>query len=233
MASQSAVDPVRELVKELKPLADSHRAGPMKAYMRNQFDFLGISTKERRAICFSIPHASDALALFDEADALFRMKEREFHYCACDILAKRLRSADTDTFSKPLRSTLLARCENLITANSWWDTVDTLAPKIAGALLRGQDNELERWTKRWISSNNFWLQRSAIIVQLHYKADTNSEVLFDRILRRADSKEFFVQKGAGWALREYSKTNPKAVKKFITNNPQLSSLTKREGSKYV
>jgi 3-methyladenine DNA glycosylase AlkD len=48
------------------------------------------------------------------------------------------------------------------------------------------------------------------------------------ILKHADSKEFFIQKASGWALRQYSKTNPRAVRKFIETNA-LSSLTRREG----
>ncbi|MBK6417745.1 MAG: DNA alkylation repair protein [Ignavibacteria bacterium] len=230
-ASNVAVDPVRELVRVLKPLANPERAVPMKAYLRNQFAFLGIGTEERRRLCFAVDHPSDPLALFDEADALFAKREREYHYCACDVLAKHFRSKKNVADLEKIQQILLKRCEHLITTNSWWDTVDTLAPKTAGAILRGHPNELDKWTRRWISSNNIWLQRSAIIIQLHYKADTVAEVLFDRILQRANSKEFFVQKGAGWALREYAKTDPSAVVSFVAANPQLSALTKREAMK--
>ena len=49
------------------------------------------------------------------------------------------------------------------------------------------------------------------------------------ILRRADSKEFFIQKAAGWALRQYSKFNPDAVIAFVDENrDRLAPLTKRE-----
>lgn len=227
-ASNVAVDPVRQLVRVLKPLANPERAAPMEAYLRHQFSFLGIATTERRQWCFTVSHPTDPLALFDEADALFGKREREYHYCACDVLAKHFRSTKNLALTDGLRSTLLKRSEQLITTNSWWDTVDTLAPKTAGAILRSHPKELDRWTKRWISSDNIWLQRSAIIIQLHYKSDTVPDILFDRILRRANSKEFFVQKGAGWALREYAKTDRTAVISFVAANPQLSALTKRE-----
>ncbi len=199
----------------------------MAAYMRNHFAFLGVPTTERRRACFDVTHPSDAIELFDEADSLFAKREREYHYCACDVLAKHFARKHTVVITQALK-----RCETLIVTNSWWDTVDTLAPKIAGSILRGHPKDLELWTKRWIESDNIWLQRSAIIVQLHYKTDTNLDVLFQRILRRADSKEFFVQKGAGWALREHSKRDPEAIRAFIDANPHLSALTKREGGKY-
>ncbi len=43
---------------------------------------------------------------------------------------------------------------------------------------------------------------------------------------------FFIDKAIGWALREYSKTNPQWVREFIENN-KLSNLSKREASKYI
>ncbi|MEZ4918947.1 MAG: DNA alkylation repair protein [Saprospiraceae bacterium] len=50
---------------------------------------------------------------------------------------------------------------------------------------------------------------------------------FEYILLVADSKEFFLQKGAGWALRQYSKTNPDAVREFVAAH-RLPALTRRE-----
>jgi 3-methyladenine DNA glycosylase AlkD len=73
-----------------------------------------------------------------------------------------------------------------------------------------------------------WLQRVSIIFQLSYKNDTDSALLFEYIRRLAGSKEFFIQKGAGWALRQYSRTNPEAVRAFIAATP-LAPLTRREG----
>lgn len=46
--------------------------------------------------------------------------------------------------------------------------------------------------------------------------------------------EFFINKAIGWALREYSKTNPKWVIKFINDNREkMSALSIKEGSKYI
>ena len=83
-----------------------------------------------------------------------------------------------------------------------------------------------------MDSGNMWLQRVCLIFQLTYKHDTDSELLFKYILELKDSKEFFIQKAAGWALRQYSKFNPELVKEFIESN-ELPKLTVREGSKYL
>ena len=66
-----------------------------------------------------------------------------------------------------------------------------------------------------------------------YRDHTDFESLKKWILLRADSKEFFVQKASGWALRQYAKVNPHKVKTFILHHPELSALTKREGMKHL
>ena len=48
------------------------------------------------------------------------------------------------------------------------------------------------------------------------------------------SSEFFINKANGWALRQYSKTNPDWVREFIaTHESEMTPLSIREGSKYV
>ena len=77
-----------------------------------------------------------------------------------------------------------------------------------------------------------WLQRVAIIHQLFYKETTDEKLLFEMITRVADSKEFFLRKACGWALRQYAKVFPKKVLAFVQKN-QLSGLTVREAMKQV
>jgi 3-methyladenine DNA glycosylase AlkD len=92
--------------------------------------------------------------------------------------------------------------------------------------------QIPLYVDRWIESDNFWYQRAAIIYQLGYKQKTDAQRLFANVLRRADSKEFFVQKGAGWALREYAKVNPVAVQDFVEGN-KLPALTAREALRII
>jgi 3-methyladenine DNA glycosylase AlkD len=51
-------------------------------------------------------------------------------------------------------------------------------------------------------------------------------------LRHQSSKAFFIQKAIGWALREYSKTNPAWVKSFVESQ-DLAPLSKREALKKI
>jgi 3-methyladenine DNA glycosylase AlkD len=86
----------------------------------------------------------------------------------------------------------------------------------------------------WIESDNIWLARTAILHQLGYKSQTNADRLFDYCLRRASDKEFFLRKSIGWALREYSKTDETAVRRFVDANASaLSPLSRKEALKWL
>lgn len=211
-------------------LADSVRASQMSAYMRNTFLFFGIPSPIRKAsVKLALEHCGFPDNVIDVANALWNLHEREYQLTAVELL-----TTAVSRKKNPLlydRATITAG-ENLITTKSWWDTVDRLAPRVAGKLLISTD-KLTRTANTWIGSDNIWLQRSAIIAQLHNKQKTNSDLLFSLILKRSESKEFFIRKGAGWALREYSKSNPVAVRDFIElYRDRLSPLTIREGGKY-
>ena len=121
--------------------------------------------------------------------------------------------------------------EELILTKSWWDTVDWIA-KLVGIHFRQFPDLIKPVTERWMDSGNIWLQRVSMIFQLMYKEKTDAELMFGYIRRLSGSKEFFIQKGAGWALRQYSKTNPDAVLHFVENN-KVAPLTKREALKWI
>ncbi len=87
-------------------------------------------------------------------------------------------------------------------------------------------------TEGWIAHENIWLQRMAITFQRYFKQKTDEKRLFDYIRRTAHSKKFFIQKGAGWALREYAKINPTAVIAFCEAH-KLAALTRREALRHV
>lgn len=225
MPLPSAGDFVNRLADEFRPLADAQRAEAASAYMRHLFPFVGIPSPLRRQCVRAAVASVHPSNLLTVCETLYRRKEREYHYAAWDVACLPAWRRQLDRHDVPWLATFITR-------NAWWDTVDYLVPKVIGPILRSNRETLTLITNSWIADDNIWLQRAAIIVQLGWKTDTDQELLFTHILHRADSKEFFVQKGAGWALREYSKTNPTAVRRFLDANPQLSKLTRREGGKY-
>lgn len=195
-------------------------------YMRNQFDFYGLKAPQWMALArqfyqeHGIPQGEDLKTL---ARFCFEDDYREVQYFAVETVQRALPRQPED---------FINLLEELITTKSWWDTVDWLA-KLAGAHFLRYPHLTRPVTERWMQSGNIWLQRSAMIFQLKYKDRTDAELLFSYILRLNGSKEFFIQKGAGWALREYSKTNPETVRRFVQENAALAPLTQREALKWM
>lgn len=208
--------------------ADSARALGAAAYMRNKFPFFGIDAPTRRLLIREVRQTLGLpLSVLDLADLCWADPEREMQYAACDLMSqpKALRTLTPDD---------VPHLEQLITQKSWWDTVDVLAPTIIGGVLRPFPELVHSHARQMIASENFWLQRSAILLQLKYRDATDFDLLTECILMRASSKEFFVRKAAGWALRSYAYVRPDRVRAFVDDHRQeLSGLTIREALKNV
>lgn len=86
----------------------------------------------------------------------------------------------------------------------------------------------------WSRDEDFWLRRLAIEHQLLQKEETDVQLLEQILVNNLDQFEFFINKAIGWALRDYSKTNPDWVLEFIEKyKDKLSKLSIKEGSKYL
>ncbi|MDE2593314.1 MAG: DNA alkylation repair protein [Burkholderiales bacterium] len=222
MTPRSTQDWVQAVQAALRPLADAERAGPMRAYMKDQFPFLGVATPARRqAVAFlGREWDGDILAV---AQSLWALPEREYQYVACDLLRQHVQGLmDTD----------LSILYLLILDKSWWDTVDSLAVTV-GALVQ-QYPRLIAQMDEWIANPNLWIRRVALLHQLAWKSETDQDRLFGYCLRRAGDTDFFIRKAIGWALRQYARENPTAVARFIRSHEnQLSGLSIREAMKHL
>ena len=195
-------------------------------YMRNQFEYYGLkaqvwqSTAKEIFKDKGIPTGEDLKTLIR---LCFEDEYREIQYFALEMAQKVIKKQAED---------FIELLEELIITKSWWDTVDWIS-KLVNIHFKRFPEKMKSISEKWIESDNMWLQRTAIIFQRYYKADTNPDLLFKYILRHIDSKEFFIQKAAGWALRDYSKVNAEKVIEFIDAHPDLAPLTKREGLKWL
>ena len=133
---------------------------------------------------------------------------------------------------KYLDATDLHKIYQLATTKSWWETVDSLDELVGYLLLSAKIKTEDILT--WSLDENFWIRRIAIDCQLGFKEATDTELLSAVIHNNLGSKEFFINKAIGWALRDYSKTNPKWVACFLSENEEkLANLSLREASKYL
>ena len=214
-----------DLLVELEAAKDLIKAGPMEAYMRQQFSFLGIAAPERNALYrkYFPSEKKTKIIDWDFVDTCWEKKPREYQYVAANYL-KNMQSY--------LKDTDLSKLEQLIVTKSWWDTIDIL-DRVVGSLVYDKP-ELGEIILQWSLSDNIWLRRVAIDHQLLRKAKTNVRLMEKILLNNLDQTEFFIHKAIGWALRDYSKTNPEWVVSFIEKNKErMAELSIKEASKYL
>jgi 3-methyladenine DNA glycosylase AlkD len=206
---------------------DPERAAGAAAYMRNQFPFLGVGSDARRALDRQVlaglpaPTEGDLRAI---ALRCWAAAGREYQYFACDLLRARLRVPGP---------AFLGTARTLITTKAWWDTVDPLATRFVGGLVRRHPG-LTATMDAWSADADMWLVRTAILHQLHYGTATDTGRLFGYCTRQAGHRDFFVRKAIGWALRQYARTDPDAVRAYLdAHRDRLSPLSVREAAKHL
>jgi len=212
--------------KLLKTAEDVDESARMSRYLRDQFKFLGIKTPQRRALQKRYRDEHGELPLEEMKSFVtrcFKEPYRELQYTGIDLAIRASKRAPDDQWKL---------YEQMITTKSWWDSVDPVATTLVTTHLQRFEHLNPELPDRWIRSSNIWLQRTAMLFQLKYRTQTNAAQLFGYIDAIRDSEEFFLQKAAGWALREYSRHEPEAVQHYIANN-ELPALTVREGLKLL
>ena len=229
MTTPSVADLLAHIEAALRPLADAQQAAPMRAYMLNQFAFLGIRATARRQALRGLPKLSGWAApeLLALADQLWNLPEREFQYVAVDMLAKHHRQLGPES---------LAHLLQLVQRKPWWDTVDGLAGVVGDILLRARAGqpEVQRAMDACLSHPDLWVRRIAMLHQLGWKAQTDELRLLHYALTLAPEPDFFIRKAIGWALRDHARTRPEAVRAFLAQHEQgLSNLTRREAGKHL
>lgn len=213
---------VRTLYSLIEPHKDPARAEYQGKYLRDQFPFLGVRTPQLRKAVQSLKGIYPSIDWREEVKEFWRQPDREFHLAAIYwAIAHRKKAVPED----------LSFYEDLITSHSWWDTVDTIAPHLVGALLHRFPELLQR-TEEWLESDQLWLKRTALIYPLYNRKQIDSERLFRYCSHLSQDTDFFIRKAIGWVLRELSKTNPAAVAEYLKTT-RLSPLSTREAGKHL
>ena len=214
-----------EFFNLIKENGNENNATGMSSYMKNQFAFLGIKTPERRELTRDYFKKLKTKKKIDWifVGKCFKEEAREFQYIGISYLI------NMKTF---LVEEDIFKIESLILTKSWWDSVDSLSSVVSYLVFTYPT--LKELMIQWSINDNMWLRRTSIIHQLLRKADTDTLLLKIILENNLGSNEFFINKAIGWALRDYSKTDPDWVRGFIKDHKgKLSSLSIKEGSKYI
>jgi 3-methyladenine DNA glycosylase AlkD len=230
-ASQAAMTPeqlVGQICDALTALADPARAVPMRAYMRDRFPFLGIQTPTRRAALRPLLKMNfDQKSLLTAAGLLYDLPEREYRYAASDLLARHVGRLDARAVAP-----LLALAQR----DAWWDTVDGLAGIVGDVIhaARRSDPEVQILMDEALRHDCLWVRRIAMIHQLGWRLETDTVRLFGYAETLAPERDFFIRKAIGWALRDYARWNPQAVRDFVAEmGAQLAPLSAREATRRI
>jgi 3-methyladenine DNA glycosylase AlkD len=224
-------DLIQNLRDEFVLAADPRRAPAMQAYMKSAMPYWGVPLPALRAICRRV-FAKHPIKTTREWRALslklWRSAEhREERYAALELTGHRL-YRDWQTIET------LPMYEEMVVSGAWWDFVDLIASRRLGPLLQEYPGPMRKKMLAWSRSKNMWKRRSAILCQLSFKADTDLELLYECIEPSLASKEFFLRKAIGWALRQYAWTDPREVRRYVRAHAgELSPLSQREALKNI
>lgn len=217
---------LEEFSLHLRSNASPSRAKEMAAYMRDKFSYLGLSSTQRRDVLAPFKAQLKELSYHDFLNlicALWEEPEREFQYAAIDLWKWRKNKVQEDDI--PLIETFIA-------TKSWWDTVDLIASNIAGQYAMRYPNSFEPYRKKWIQSDNLWLNRSAMIYQLKHKDKLDEAKLTESILPHLNVNDQFIQKAIGWSLRQHSRVNHEWVMEFVQLH-NIQGLAQREALRLI
>jgi 3-methyladenine DNA glycosylase AlkD len=207
---------------ELAARARPDKAPDTQAYLKSAMPLYGVPRAGHREIARALPPLEGFVAWRDFVLTLWRGAEhREERYVALDVIALPRYRAFRTMDALPLY-------EELIVTGAWWDLVDPVATRRLAELWPDVVPVLREWS----AGDDMWLRRSAILAQAHRKADTDFALLAELIEPNRGDREFFIRKAIGWALREYSKTDPAAVVAYCESH-ELSGLSRREALKRI
>ncbi len=193
-------------------------------YMKDIAPFIGVATPERRALVKKIAKemkTPTSAELGATARKLWKLDEREFQYAANDLIGIHWKEADQNFLAEYV--------EDLIISKSWWDTVDGLGSVAISPM--ADKFGCEKLIAQWNKSSHMWLNRAAIQHQRGRRYETDIKLVLKYCDDHSDSKEFFIVKAIGWALRDLAPISPSAVRGFLRDHPDLGRVAVREAER--
>ena len=198
----------------------------MAVYMKTTVPFYGVYSPACKRI------AKDLIKTFEITNRrdyestvrrLWRLPHREEKYIAIEVAIGHPR------FVVPASLPLYRM---MIRDGAWWDYVDPIAIALVGKVYLDAHDDIGPVLDQWIEDKNFWIRRSALIAHNRHKKQTDHRRLFGYCKLCLPQREFFIRKAIGWALREYSYSEPQRVARFLTTHQtRMSGLSFREGAK--
>ncbi|SDL87921.1 DNA alkylation repair protein [Nonomuraea jiangxiensis] len=211
----------------LQEAAQPDKAEAMRAYMKSTMPFLGAQAVPRRAALRRVftEHRLESAPDWRRAVlSLWREAEfREERYAAIELSGYHLYREYQTLYTVPMY-------EEMIVTGAWWDLVDELATHRVGGLLATYPDSMRPLMLEWAHDDDLWKRRTSILCQNRFKRRTDTALLYACIEPSLSDNDFFARKAIGWALREYAKTNPGEVLRYVKAKG-ITGLSRREALK--
>lgn len=222
---------VRAVRTGLLERRDPVRALGMQAYMKSKMPYLGLYTVQVRAVCRDAFAAHPLFGFHEWQETVLDLWNeatfREERYVAIELTGDRRYRVHQTPAAIPLY-------EELVVTGAWWDYVDPIATSRLRSMLQAHRAKLTPVLRSWSTDEHLWKRRTSIICQVGAKADTDLDLLYACIEPNLADRDLFIRKAIGWALREYAKTDPAEVTRYVAaHHDRLSGLSKREALKHA
>lgn len=230
-------DLVAAVRRTLADGGDPVRAAGQRQYLRSELPLRGFRLAELRAalrpVLAAPGHAIDDARAWDATvRALWDgAGYRDERHAAIALARHRpYRTWATDPAALPLY-------RHLVVTGAWWDLVDDVATHLLAPLVRAHPDEAAT-VRAWSSDADLWVRRTAILAQIGARERTDPRLLADcveaNLLGSRHGDEFFVRKAVGWALRDYARTDPAWVARYVEAlGDRLAPLSRREALKHL
>jgi 3-methyladenine DNA glycosylase AlkD len=218
--------------RALAERANPERAAGQQAYMRSALPYHGLIMPEVRRVVGELcrRHRLPDAGTWGQAirDLWDGVTHREQWYAA--LVLARFRSYASwaqDLGSLPL-------WEHLIRTGAWWDVNDEITQHLIGPMLAAHPEPMTATLRSWATDPDLWIRRAAILAQNGRRSATDVDLLAYCIRAGLEDRDFFSRKAIGWALREYSKTDPQWVTRFVAaHGDRMSGLSRREATRLI
>jgi 3-methyladenine DNA glycosylase AlkD len=214
--------------QQLRALADPKRAEGEKKYLKSPMKHYGLTVPQLHKIAKNWVKENSALSIDEVINFIHDLWESEWHeerWLATDILTER---------RGDLTMTHLPEVEHMVKTAIGWAQLDDIAAWLVGTLYEKDPVRMSQVFRKWITENNFWVQRAALLGQLVPLREGRGDFALFRELSTPllTEKEFFIRKAIGWVLRERAKKNPLDTFSYVKKyGHQMSGLTYREATR--
>ena len=197
-------DELKQIRNELKNLENKEKSVFIKKYLKSPYEFYGVAVPKLRAIAKKHKQQNiyGAYNLFDE---LWNSGNHEEMSLALFLLQNHQKQFNNETW-KFLRQRL--------NKAKTWDHIDLLSSGILAKIL-SKDISLTSEIKEMSQSKNPWERRTSIVSTIQLIREGRLQLVFLLAEKLVYDEDTYVQKSAGWMLREAGKKERVSTKDFI------------------